>query len=257
MGADLGLAGKVALVTGAASGIGRAAALRFAAADVKVLALDRSEAVEETCELVRAAGGEAAPLIADVSRSADMERAVNEAIRRFGRLDCAFNNAGLSRGGAPAVDPWDEGWFERVMAVNVRGVFLVLKFQLRHMIGQGSGAIVNSASIAGLTGYGSPAYVCSKHAVVGLTRVAAVQAAPHGVRVNAVCPGSIATPMVLHDEAARRATLEAVERRVPASRIGEPEDVAEAVVWLCSPAAGYVIGQPLVIDGGWTLTPPG
>ena len=251
------LQGKVALVTGGASGIGRAAAVGFAAAGAKVLVLDVSKpGLEETCDLVRDAGGEAAGLAGDVSKSADVESSVSEAVRRFGRLDCAFNNAGVIRP-ADGRDEWDEDWYERLMAINVRGVFLGLKFQLRHMMAEGGGAIVNTASVSGVSGYGPLPYVASKHAIVGLTRAAAVKAAPHGVRVNAVCPGFIDTPIAKVTEDQRREALAGINRRVPAGRIGQPKDIADAVVWLCSPASSYLIGQAVVVDGGWTALPAG
>jgi NAD(P)-dependent dehydrogenase (short-subunit alcohol dehydrogenase family) len=248
-GPDFG--GKVVLVTGAGSGIGRATALAFARAGARVVASDISAGGgAETLDQIRSAGGEAIFVAADVARAADMEALVGRTVATYGRLDCAFNNAGID-GGNEAMLDWDEAVFDRTMSVNVKGVFLSMKYEIPVMLGQGAGAIVNAASVVGLVGALGPiAYVTSKHAVVGLTRTAALQYATRGIRVNAVCPGVIRTPMVARALAADPAAGEIIGQMHPMMRLGEPPEVADAVLWLCSDQASFVTGHPLAVDGG-------
>lgn len=246
------LEGKVALVTGGASGIGRASALAFARAGANVVVSDSAvECGEETAELIRAEGGEAAFVRADVSRGEEVEALVAATVARFGRLDCAHNNGGIEGELAATADCREEDW-RRVIDINLTGVWWCLKHELVQMLGRG-GAIVNTASVSGLKGFPPllPAYVASKYGVVGLTHVTARQYAQHGIRVNAVCPGAIDTPMLDRIVAgATRLGIPMVAEN-PSGRLGQPEEVAEAVVWLCSDAASFVTGHTLVVDGGF------
>ncbi len=246
------LSGKVALVTGGASGIGRATALAFAQAGARVVVSDLNRTGgEETVRTIAGARGEAIFVKADVTQDSEVEALVDQAVAIYGRLDCAHNNAGLL--GTPFVpmgDYQEETW-DRVIAVNLKGVWLCMKYELRQMVRQEGGVIVNTASVAGLIGgrFGA-AYYASKHGVIGLTRAAAVEYAQQGIRVNAVCPGFIPTAMTA-PVLRMGAEAEAQQRaRNPMGRLGTPEEVAEAVVWLCSDAASFVTGHGLVMDGG-------
>ena len=239
---------SVALVTGAGSGIGRATALAFAARGAAVAAADIDEAAAAaTAAMIAGTGGAALALTVDVADAASVEAMVGRALERFGRLDFACNNAGIS-GGRPGIDDFDEARWDRVMAVNAKGVMLGMKFEIPAMLRHGGGAIVNMSSIAGLSGVGAFAYTASKHAVVGLTRAAALRYAADGIRINAVCPGTILTPMV--ERAAALAPAAFAPSAQPAGRLGTPEEVAEAVVWLCSDGASFVFGHALAVDGG-------
>jgi NAD(P)-dependent dehydrogenase (short-subunit alcohol dehydrogenase family) len=243
--------GRVALVTGGGSGIGRATALAFASEGAGMVVVDiADEAGHETVEFIQGRGGEARFIRADVSVSDDSERMVRETIKAYGRLDYAHNNAGIARGMASTVDCAEEDW-DRIVAVNLKGVWLCMKTEIPRMLENGGGAIVNTASIAGLMGVrGLGAYVASKHGVVGLTKTAALEYAQAGIRINAVCPGWIRTPLL---EPALRDHPEMEEQMAagnPSRRIGSPEEVAAAVVWLCSEAASYVTGHAMVLDGG-------
>ncbi len=244
---------KVALVTGASSGIGRASALAFARQGAKVALADvNAEGGEETTEMIKEAGGEGVFIYADVSRPADVEAMVNKAIEVYGRLDCAFNNAGILAGSGSIHEVPEEHW-DRVMAVNLKGVWLCMKHEIPRMLKQGSGAIVNTASLAGLVGErGNAIYTASKHGVVGLTRSAALQYAKSGIRINAVCPGFVRTAMIDPIIAQRPEFGPALDARHPVGRIGTPEEIAAAVVWLCSDAASFVTGHAMAIDGGYT-----
>ena len=245
--------GKVALVTGAGGGIGRATALAFAREGARVVASDVAGAGgEETARLVADAGGEALHVACDVTWPAEVEALVAAAVDAFGRLDCAHNNAGVEGAYARTAD-CDEENFDRTCAVNLKGVYLCLKAEIAHLLDSGGGAIVNTASVAGVEGAKNlPAYVASKHGVMGLTRTAALEYATRGIRVNAVCPGPIRTRMLeaIMEENPRMEP--AMIAAVPMRRLGAPEEIAEAVVWLCSDRASYVTGQGLVVDGGFT-----
>jgi NAD(P)-dependent dehydrogenase (short-subunit alcohol dehydrogenase family) len=245
---DYGLQGKVALVTGASGGIGRAAALAFARSGASVLVSDVNDAGGgETVALIEAQGGKAAFQHCDVSDGAQVKAMVAAAVDHFGRLDCAFNNAGITN---IAADEYDDAVWGRAIGINLTGVMLCMREEAEVMLKQGGGAIVNTASINGLVGNPSqPAYVASKHGVVGLTRHGALRWAKAGIRVNAVCPGVIVTPMTapLVAKADMRQLLDSM---TPMGRMGQAEEVAEAVVWLCSDAASFVTGHPMVVDGG-------
>ena len=245
--------GKVALVTGAGGGIGRATALAFAREGARVVASDIDGAGgDETARLVADAGGGAVHVACDVTRPGEVGALVGAAVDAFGRLDCAHNNAGVEGAYARTAD-CDEEDFDRTCAVNLKGVYLCLKSEIAHMLGAGGGAIVNTASVAGVEGAKNlPAYVASKHGVMGLTRTAALEYATRGIRVNAVCPGPIRTRMLeaIMEENPRMEP--AMIAAVPMRRLGAPEEIAEAVVWLCSDRASYVTGQGLVVDGGFT-----
>ena len=244
------LQGKVALITGVSSGIGRASALVFAREGAKVVAADAAlEDGQETVQMVREAGGSAIFIEADVSNAAEVEALVNRASEAYGRLDCAFNNAGVGHTGTIA-DCTEEEW-DHVMGINLKGVWLCMKFEILYFAMHGGGAIVNTASTAGIVAHPSRAiYTASKHGVIGLTKAAALQYANAGIRVNAVCPGPIRTgltePGWSRDP---QAEIRAISQ-VPMGRIGTPEEVAEASAWLCSDAASYVTGHSLVVDGG-------
>lgn len=248
------LENKVALVTGAGSGIGRAAALAFAREGARVVVADvDEEGGAGTVGEIKASGGEAAFFRCDVTKGAEVEALVDGAVGAFGRLDCAFNNAGTEGRTRTDTAGYPEEDFDRVVAVNLKGVWLCMKHEIPRMLEGGGGAVVNMASVSGLVGFeGSGPLVASKHGVVGLTRVAALEYAARGVRVNAVCPGVVWTPMV------GRATGESAEAQArfaamePIGRMGEPEEIAEAVVWLCSDAASFVTGAPIPVDGGFT-----
>jgi NAD(P)-dependent dehydrogenase (short-subunit alcohol dehydrogenase family) len=248
------LNGRVALVTGAASGIGRSSAIAFAADGARVVVADvAADQGRETVDLIEAAGGEAIFVPADVSQRSDVERLVNAAMDTFGRLDCAHNNAGIE-GAAPAGTTFhdypDELW-DRVLSINLKGVWLCMQAEIVQMLTQGGGAIVNTASIAGLVGGFGGAYSAAKHGVVGLTKVAALEYATRGIRVNAVCPGGIRTPMLERVFARRPETEQMFVAGEPVGRLGTPEEIAAAVVWLCSDGASFLTGVALPVDGGW------
>jgi len=243
------LEGKVALVTGGGSGIGRATALAFAREGAKVAIADVNVAgSEETVHLIRERGGEALFVRTDVTEAVEVEALINDVGKTYGRLDCAFNNAGTVGKPSSTAQCTEEDW-DWVISVNLKGVFLCLKYEIAHMLQQGHGAIVNAASVAGLVGVkNNVAYVASKHGVVGLTKASALECAQAGIRINAVCPGFIRTPILNLDGApegeSRYVSIE------PMGRLGRPEEVAEAVVWLCSDAASFVTGHTMSVDGG-------
>lgn len=241
------LDGKVMLITGAASGIGRATAIAAARAGARLVLGD----VADCTETVRAAGADAVARRADVTRPDEVQALVDAGCARFGRLDAAFNNAGVEGALRPTAE-YPEDVFERVLRVNVMGVWRCLRAELPVMVRQGAGAIVNAGSVAGLVGAGAfSAYVASKHAVVGLTRSAAIEYARAGVRLNAVCPGIIDTPMVDRLSAEMTTLRESLLAMKPMGRLGTAAEVAEAVVWLCSDAASFVTGHALAVDGGY------
>jgi NAD(P)-dependent dehydrogenase (short-subunit alcohol dehydrogenase family) len=245
------LTGKVALVTGAASGIGAASALAFAEAGARVAACDRDLAgAEATAKLIGDSGGEACAVAVDVTDGAQVAAMVEEVVARFGRLDCAHNNAGITGASALTAD-YDTAQWDLVLAVNLTGVFHCLQHELAAMLRTGGGAIVNTASFSGLVAVPRiPAYVASKHGVVGLTRAAAVEYGRKGIRVNAVCPGSTRTPMVDGFSGGDARVEEAMAAASPMRRLAEPEEIARTVVWLCSNEASFVNGHALAVDGG-------
>jgi NAD(P)-dependent dehydrogenase (short-subunit alcohol dehydrogenase family) len=243
--------GKVALVTGAGSGIGRASAIAFAQEGAKVIVADIVvEGGEETVQMIKEAGGEATFVKADVSQAAEVKALVDKTVETYGRLDYAHNNAGIEGAMASIVDCTEETW-DSTININLKGVWLCMKYEIPQMLKQGGGAIVNTASVAGLVGSaGLPAYVASKHGVAGLTKTASLEYAKEGIRVNAVCPGAIRTPMIeriLEESPEMGDTLNSMH---PIGRMGEPAEVAKAVVWLCSDAASFVTGLPMPVDGG-------
>jgi NAD(P)-dependent dehydrogenase (short-subunit alcohol dehydrogenase family) len=243
--------GKVTLVTGAGSGIGRAAAVAFAREGAKVVAADVDVAGgQETIRLIQEQGGEATFVKADVSQAAQVEDMVQKTVATYGRLDCAFNNAGIEGEQAPTADCREENW-DRTLAINLRGEWLCMKYEIPQMLSQGGGAIVNMASVAGLVGFaGMPAYVASKHGVIGLTKTAALEYAQQHIRVNAVCPGVIQTSMIDRVTGGDPEATEQFQGMEPVGRLGTPEEVAEAVLWLCSDAASFVTGNAMAVDGG-------
>jgi NAD(P)-dependent dehydrogenase (short-subunit alcohol dehydrogenase family) len=249
------LDGKVARVTGAGSGIGRASALAFAEQGARVVVCDiNSPGGGETLSLIESAAGEARFIKADVSDEQQVEKLIEATVETFGRLDFAHNNAGIAAGMAPIHEASRES-FDRVLAVNVIGVWLCLKYEARVMLRQGGGAIVNTASMAGLIGFPNyVAYSTSKHAVIGITRTAALEYAQAGIRVNAVCPAFVHTPMVddLIAAGGPAMSLERLAHMQPMGRIGTVEEVAAAVVWLCGESAAFITGIALPIDGGTT-----
>lgn len=243
--------GKVAFITGAASGIGRAAAAAFAAEGARVAILDRTaDALKETELVLRGAGYEVLALACDVSSADQVEAAVRQVVERFGRLDIAFNNAGVENKAAPLHEIELEEW-NRVLDINLRGTFLCMKHEIAQMVRQGSGAIVNTSSGAGIRGVaGGASYAASKHAIIGLTKSAALDYARQNIRVNAVLPGNIETPMM--DRFTGGDIQKAIDLE-PVGRLGKPEEIAEAVLWMCSDLGGFVTGSSVVIDGGWSL----
>lgn len=245
---------KVAMITGATSGIGRATALAFAREGAKVVVSGRREKEgAETVALIEQAGGEATFVKTDVTSEADVAMLVAKTLSTYGRLDAAFNNAGVEGSMGPIQDQTVEN-YHQIMDANVLGVFLSLKYEIGAMLKNGGGAIVNTSSVGGLVGFpGVAIYVASKHAVIGLTKSAALECATQGIRVNAVSPGGIETPMF--DRFTGNMGADAHQQMAslhPIGRTGRPEEIAEAVVWLCSDKASFVTGHTLVADGGWT-----
>ncbi|WP_232629452.1 SDR family NAD(P)-dependent oxidoreductase [Methylobacterium sp. Leaf118] len=243
--------GRVAFITGAASGIGRATALAFAKEGARVAITDRAEAALDRLRTeIEAEGGEAIAIRCDVSVPEEVEAAVARTVARFGRLDCAFNNAGVENEAAPvhaiALDAWD-----RILTINLRGTFLCMKHELAQMLRQGGGVVVNTASGAGIRGVaGGASYAASKHALIGLTKSAALDYAKANIRVNAVLPGNIATPMM--DRFTGGDIQKAIDLE-PVGRLGKPEEIAEAVLWMCSDLGAFVTGAAISVDGGWSL----
>jgi NAD(P)-dependent dehydrogenase (short-subunit alcohol dehydrogenase family) len=243
--------GKIALITGGSSGIGRATAQIFAREGAKVIVADVIvDGGEETVRLIKSAGGEALFVKTDVSQPADVEAMVKKAVETYGRLDCAFNNAGIE-GALQTTSEYDAAVWDRVMSINLKGLWLCMKSEIQQMLKQGGGAIVNTASAAGLVAVpGLSAYVAAKHGVVGLTKTAALEYAKQGIRVNAVCPGGVDTPMVKRVFGNNPQFAEAAAAAEPVGRLAQPAEIGEAVVWLCSDAASFVTGLPMAVDGG-------
>ena len=249
----LKFAGKVALVTGAASGIGRASALAFAREGAKVVVADVDVAGgEETVKLIRQGDGEALFFRTDVTTADQVSSLVKKTVAHYGRLDCAHNNAGVLGVPAALAECTEEAW-DRIVNVNLRSVWLCMKHEIPAMIERGGGAIVNTASVAGLVGVrGLSPYAATKHGVVGLTKTAALDYVKRGIRVNAICPGLVRTPLVENYTQKNSAVEEQLLMFQPAGRLAAPEEVASAVIWLCSDEASFVTGTAMTIDGAWT-----
>jgi NAD(P)-dependent dehydrogenase (short-subunit alcohol dehydrogenase family) len=245
------LPNKVALITGGASGIGRATAQVFAREGAKVAIADMDTIQgEEVAHQICTSGGEAIFVQTDVSKASDIETLVQKTVDTFGQLDCAFNNAGIFGRSALLADFTEDDW-DQLININLKGVWLCMKYEIPHMLKRG-GAIVNASSVSGLVGSkSSPLYAASKHGVTGLTRTAALQYADKNIRVNCTCPGAIHTPMLEHIFSHNPANREKYTAAAPLGRLAKPEEVAEAVAWLCSDASSYITGVALPIDGGW------
>lgn len=243
---------KVAIITGSTYGIGKATAIAFAQRGAKVVLSDWMEDVD-TLATIQQLGGEAIFISCDVSDEASVEALVAQTLQHFGRLDYAFNNAGIEGEQGPAAVCTNDNW-HKVIGINLTGAWFCMKHQIPAMLKSGGGAIVNNASVAGLVGVqGIPAYVASKHGLVGLTKNVALDYAKQGIRVNAVCPGVIHTPMIDRFTGENQQVLEQLKSGQPLGRIGQAEEIAEAVVFLCSESASFMMGQALAIDGGWTV----
>jgi len=247
------LSGQVALVTGASSGIGKATAIAFAQQGMKTVLSDINTVDGEkvAAEISKMYDVPTLFIKCDVSKSDEVKNLIGQTITKFGRLDYAFNNAGIEGIPSSTVDCTEENW-DKTININLKGAWLCMKYELEQMLKQGSGSIVNCASIAGVVGFtGIPAYTASKHGIIGLTKTAALENAKTGVRINAVCPGVIQTPMVDRFTGGKTEAANQLASGAPIGRIGQPQEIADAVVWLCSNQASFITGHPMVIDGGW------
>jgi NAD(P)-dependent dehydrogenase (short-subunit alcohol dehydrogenase family) len=252
---NISFEGKVALVTGAASGLGLATAKAFAASGAAVALADwHEDAVRAAAKALTAQGQKAVAIVCDVADDAEVEAMVAQTVAAFGRLDAAYNNAGVQNVLAETADTTPED-YDRVMGINLRGLWSCMKSELRQMRQQGSGAIVNCSSLGGLVGGAERGiYHAAKHGVLGFTKSAALEYAARGIRINAICPGLIWTPMAEQMVAEGQGdALKAMEKSIPMGRVGRPEEIADAVVWLCSDAASYVTGQSISVDGGFVM----
>ncbi|QRO02023.1 SDR family oxidoreductase [Archangium violaceum] len=246
------LEGKTALVTGAGSGIGRAVAIAFAREGARVIVSDVNVAGgEATVAAIQKQGGETRFIRCDISKSSEVEALVRGTVEAFGRLDCAVNNAGIAGLMAPTGDYPEDAW-DQVIATNLKGAWLCMKQEIQQMLKQGGGSIVSTASVAGLVGIQmAPAYVAAKHGLVGLTKAAALDYAKANIRINAVCPGVVRTPMVTVSTDQSKELEAALMAAEPVGRMAQPEEIAEAVVWLSSGAASFITGAALPVDGGF------
>lgn len=244
---------RVALITGGSAGIGKATSLLFAEKGARVIIADVAvEQGEETVRLIRKDGGEAIFLKCDVSDAKQVKGLIDKTVSTFGRIDFAFNNAGIEGISAPTAECTEENW-DRTININLKGVWLCMKYEIEQMLKQKQGVIVNNSSIAGLVGFqGTPAYVASKHGILGLTKTAALEYSRQGIRINAVCPGVIRTDMVGRVIGGDPAIEQQFTALKPIGRLGHPNEIAEAVIWLCSDASSFVTGHSMVIDGGFT-----
>jgi NAD(P)-dependent dehydrogenase (short-subunit alcohol dehydrogenase family) len=249
------LANKVAIITGAASGMGKCAALLFAQEGAKVAAADISEGgVKETVDQIKKNGGEALAIRTDVSKGPDVERMVNETVAKFGKLDIIYNNAGIE-GDSNFLSNMTEEQFDRVIAINLRGVWLGMKYALPHMMRQQGGSIINTASIAGLVAIkGSTAYAAAKAGVIAMTRVAALEYGRYNIRANAICPGAIETPMAERVRGGVAPNPAAIKRISLLERMAQPDEIAKVALFLASDDASFATGAPFIIDGGWTVS---
>lgn len=241
---------KVALVTGGSFGIGKATAIAFAKKGAMVVVADWVED-EETLNEIKALGGAGIFIKCDVSKAEDVKAMISKTISAFGRLDYAFNNAGIEGNNGTTQECTEENW-DKTIGINLKGLWLCMKYEIPEISKQGKGVIINCASIAGLVGFpGLPAYVASKHGVIGLTKTSALECAKHGIRVNAVCPGAIKTAMIDRITGNKKEVEEQFAAMEPIGRLGQPEEVANAVLWLCSDEASFVTGHAMAVDGGW------